>query len=267
MAGRYQGSHQEYGVILDSDVMVSMRDGIRLATDIYFPATDGRMAEGKFPVILERTPYEKASPGSVTKGKYFARRGYICAIQDVRGRFQSEGEWYAFAREAPDGYDTVEWLGTQTWSNGKVGTMGTSYCGSSQAALATLNPPHLATMIVAIGASNYYHSSMRQNGALEQRFIIFAFRMAITSREAASDPALKAALIKVYTEQMPEIINRFPLKEGASILRRLPSYERWAIDLATHGEYGDYLEATGVRHLRLLRGTRRCSDPVPGWLV
>ena len=123
--------------------------------------------------------------------------------------------------------------------------MGTSYCGSSQAALATLNPPHLATMIVAVGASNYYHSSMRQNGALEQRFVIFAFRMAITSGQAASDPALKAALIKVYTEKMPEIIGRFPLKEGASILRRLPSYEQWAIDLATHGEYGDYWKQRG----------------------
>ena len=245
MAGRYQGSHQEYGVIFDSDVMISTRDGIRLATDIYFPATDGRRAEGKFPVILERTPYEKASPAGVTKGKYFARRGYICIIQDVRGRFQSEGEWYPFATEAPDGYDTVEWLGTQTWSSGKVGTMGTSYCGSNQAALATLNPPHLATMIVAVGASNYYHSSMRQNGALEQRLIIYAFRMAITSREAASDPALKAALIKVYTEQLPDIIGKLPLKEGTSILRRLPSYERWVIDLATHGEYDDYWKQRG----------------------
>ena len=79
----------------------------------------------------------------------------VCAIQDVRGRFQSEGEWYAFAQEAQDGYDTVEWLGTQTWSTGKVGTMGDSYAGSDQSALATLAPPHLGTMIVAVGASNY----------------------------------------------------------------------------------------------------------------
>ena len=87
-------------------------------------------------------------------------------MQDVRGRFSSEGEWYPFDKEAPDGYDTVEWLGAQKWSDGKVGTMGDSYAGSDQAALATLNPPHLSTMIVSVGASNYYHSSMRQNGAL-----------------------------------------------------------------------------------------------------
>ena len=151
MARTYQGSHQGYDVICESNVMIPMRDRIGLATDIYLPATSGQVADGNFPVILERTPYDKASPTNVTKAKYFARRGYVCAMQDVRGRFKSEGEWYAFAKEAPDGYDTVEWLGTQAWSTGQVGTMGDSYAGSNQGALATLSPPHLATMIVAVG--------------------------------------------------------------------------------------------------------------------
>ena len=245
MAKTYEGSHQQYGVIFDSNAMMPMRDGINLATDIYFPATDGLRAEGRFPVVLERTPYNKASPRAVTAAKYFARRGYVCAIQDVRGRFRSEGEWYAFATEAPDGYDTVEWLGAQSWSNGKVGTMGDSYAGSDQAALATLNPPHLSAMLVAVGASNYYHSSMRQNGALEQRFLIYVFRMAVTSKEAEADPALKAALIKIISQGITEIVNQFPLREGATILRRLPSYERWAIDLLTHGDYDDYWKQRG----------------------
>ena len=170
MTNNYEGSHQAYDVITEHNVMTPMPDGIRLAADIFFPALDGTRAPGTFPVILERTPYNKAAAVQVTKGKYFARRGYVCVIQDVRGRFASEGEWYAFAKEADDGYATVEWLGTQPWSTGKVGTMGDSYAGSDQSALATLNPPHLATMIVAVGASNYYHSSMRHNGALEQRF-------------------------------------------------------------------------------------------------
>ena len=241
----YEGSHQQYNVVCESNFMMPMRDGMRLATDIYFPATGGRRADGAFPVILERTPYDKAAPRSVTKGKYFARRGYVCALQDVRGRFKSEGEWYAFAKEAPDGYDTVEWLGTQAWSSGKVGTMGDSYAGSDQSALATLDPAHLSTMIVAVGASNYYHSSMRQNGAMEQRFLLYAFRMAVTSREAEADPALKAALVWTFTNGMPEIVNQFPLKEGATVLRRLPSYERWAIDILTHGDYDDYWKQRG----------------------
>ena len=100
MSGAYDGSHQEFGVVRESDVMVPMRDGVRLATDIYFPATGGRRADGGFQVILDRTPYEKRSPTNVANGKYFARRGYVCAVQDVRGRFKSEGEWYPFAKEA-----------------------------------------------------------------------------------------------------------------------------------------------------------------------
>ncbi|MCH8206772.1 MAG: CocE/NonD family hydrolase [Chloroflexi bacterium] len=245
MAGPYEGSYQQYDSICESDVMMTTRDGVKLAADIYFPAIGGRPADGRFPVILERTPYDKTAARQVTKAKYYARRGYVCVIQDVRGRFQSEGEWYAFAKEAPDGYDAVEWSGTRPWSNGKVGTMGDSYAGSDQAALATMNPPHLSTMIVAVGASNYYHSSMRQNGTLEQRFLIYVFRMAVTSREAKADPALKTALSAIHPEGMADLVSSFPLKEGATILRELPSYERWAIDLLTHGDYDDYWKQRG----------------------
>lgn len=240
MSEPYEGSPIQYDVKIETNVMVAMRDGIRLATDIYMPAKGAERAEGTFPVILERTPYGKAAARQVQKAKYFARRGYVCAIQDVRGRFDSEGEWYAFAKEANDGYDTVEWLGTQTWSTGKVGTMGDSYAGSDQGALATLNPPHLSTMIVAVGASNYFHSSMRHNGALEQRFLIYAFRMAITSREAQTDPYLKNALIDVYKERMPDMVKHFPLKRGATILSRLPFYEQWALDILTKADYDEY---------------------------
>lgn len=244
MSHSYEGSYQQYEVICQSDVMVPMRDGVSLATDIYFPALGGRVVTGKFPVILERTPYDKLGAGNVTNGNYFARRGYICAVQDVRGRFASEGEWYPFAKEAPDGYDTVEWLAAQEWSDGGIGTMGASYSGSDQSALATLNPPHLRTMIVSVGASNYYHCSMRQNGALEQRFMIYAFRMATTSKEALADATLKAALDEAY-ENVGEWVMRAPLKEGVSPLRLLPNYERWVLDLFTHGEYDEYWQQRG----------------------
>jgi putative CocE/NonD family hydrolase len=244
MPKSYQGSYQQYNVILKSNVMIKMHDGVCLATDIYFPALRGQLVTGEFPVILERTPYDKAAAGNVTNGNYFAQRGYVCAIQDVRGRFNSEGEWYPFAKEAPDGYDTVEWLAAQQWCNGKVGTMGGSYCGSDQSALATLNPPHLATMIVAVGASNYYHCSMRQNGALEQRFMIYAFRMATTSKEALADATLKAALDKAYAT-VDEWVRRAPLKKGTSPLQMLPTYEQWALDIFTHGEYDDYWQQRG----------------------
>jgi predicted acyl esterase len=85
----YEGSYQQYDVICQSDTMIKMRDGVCLATDIYFPALNGQRAQGKFPVILECTPYDKAAAGNITNGNFFARSGYICAIQDVRGRVVS----------------------------------------------------------------------------------------------------------------------------------------------------------------------------------
>ena len=123
--------------------------------------------------------------------------------------------------------------------------MGGSYAGSDQAALATFDPSHLSTMIVDVGASNYYHSSMRQNGTLEQRFHIYLFRMAATSKEAQADPGLRAALTDAIDNNMPDIVNAFPLKKGATLLSRLPSYEQWAIDILTHGDYDEYWKQRG----------------------
>src|SRR5688572_29391238 len=115
------------GVRLERDVPIPMRDGTRLATDLYFPAETGT-----YPVLLERTPYGKHQSVMVNIGApaYLARAGYVVAIQDVRGRFASEGIWYPFADdlggETSDGYDTVEWLSAQSFSTGKVGTFGGS---------------------------------------------------------------------------------------------------------------------------------------------
>jgi putative CocE/NonD family hydrolase len=100
-------------------------------------------------------------------------------------------------------------------------------------------------MIVEVGASSYYHSSMRQNGTLEQRFLIYVFRMAVTSKEAAADRTLRVALEEMYPGAIGEIANRFPLKAGTTILRALPSYEQWAIDILTHGDYDEYWKQRG----------------------
>jgi uncharacterized protein len=162
-----QGSWHEYDVVVERSSMIAMRDGVRLATDIYRPALNGLPAAGRFPVIVERTPYDKHAPRFVGHARFFAQHGYVVVMQDVRGRGDSEGQWYPFAREAPDGYDTIEWAAAQPWCTGKVGTMGTSYMAAVQSAAATLNPPHLAAMFVTEGPSDYYACSMRHNGALE----------------------------------------------------------------------------------------------------
>src|SRR5690348_14849919 len=162
------GSAHSFEVVVERGVMVTMRDGVRLATDVYRPARGGAPVSGRFPAILERTPYDRGAPRFAVQARLFAEHGYVVLIQDVRGRGGSEGEWYAFAHEAPDGYDMIEWVAAQPWCSGKVGTMGTSYMAATQSAAATLNPPHLAAMFITEGPSNYYHCSMRQNGALEQ---------------------------------------------------------------------------------------------------
>ena len=236
------GSWIEYDVVVQRDVPVPMRDGVRLAADLYRPAIGDELVAGPFPAVMERTPYDKAE--KYGEGRYFARRGYVAVMQDVRGRFQSEGEWYPFAKEAADGYDSVEWAAAQPWCNGKVGTMGGSYCGSDQSALATLNPPHLAAMVVAVGTSNYHTSSMRHNGALELRFMVYAFQMATTSREALADPNLRAAL-QADLDRIREWLTRTPYRQGASALRALPSYERWLLDILGEADYNDYWRQRG----------------------
>jgi uncharacterized protein len=235
-------SAPQFDVIVEANVMVPLRDGVCVATDLYFPARGGVKAEGRFPVIMTRTPYDKTNHGAT--GRFYAERGYVFAGQDVRGRWKSEGEFYAFAHEGADGYDAVEWLAAQPWCNGRVGTMGASYEAAVQSALASLNPPHLATMIVTFGPSSFYHCSMRHNGALEQRFFVYAFSMLTTSKEAQADAVLKAAADEA-AGNIWDWIRAGTVREGTSPLRLFPSYERWCLDLLTKVTYDEYWQQPG----------------------
>ena len=132
-------SESEYDVIIVKDFMVPMRDGVRLATDVYIPAKDGEAVEGRFPAILERTPYNKDMMGFTDKAIYFSKKGYAFVVQDCRGRYKSEGDFYGYGNESLDGFDTVEWMAGQPWSDGKVGTQGTSYGGWVQSGLAIIH--------------------------------------------------------------------------------------------------------------------------------
>ncbi len=154
---------EHYDVIVEHGVPAKMRDGVILRADIYRPKADG-----KFPVLLERTPYDKR--GGVDFGHRAAPRGYVVIIQDVRGRYSSEGEWYPFKYESQDGYDTVEWAASLPYSNGKVGMIGGSYVGATQMLTAIAHPPHLAGIFPVVTASNYHDGWTYQGGAFEQWF-------------------------------------------------------------------------------------------------
>jgi uncharacterized protein len=154
---------ESYEVTVERNVAAKMRDGLTLRADIYRPK-----AEGKYPVLLVRTPYDKT--GTMHFGLKAAARGYVVIAQDVRGRFESEGEWYTFKYESQDGYDTVEWAAALPYSNGKVGMFGGSYVGATQYLAALAKPPHLAGICPNVTASNYHDGWTYQGGAFEQWF-------------------------------------------------------------------------------------------------
>jgi uncharacterized protein len=131
------------------EALVPMRDGAQLATDLYFPSGPSN----GLPVILDRTPYNKAIFGP--RAEFWTARGYVYAIQDVRGRFRSEGRFEPFLREGPDGFDTIEWLARQPWCSGKVGTIGGSYDALVQWQAAVERPPHLAAMVVKVSPTDH----------------------------------------------------------------------------------------------------------------
>ena len=143
-----------------------MRDGTALSTDLYLPDDDS----GPFPVVLIRTPYNKNNEEDVTDAVYFATRGYAVAIQDCRGRFDSQGDWDPFVNEATDGYDAQTWCGTQSWSTGNVGTHGASYVALTQLISAPLRNPHLKAMAPKVGFSNLYHNWVYTGGAFQLAF-------------------------------------------------------------------------------------------------
>lgn len=216
--------------------MVPMRDGIRLATDVYLPS------QGKppYPVLLERTPYGKrgtnhgdrtrADPVPRPKPEIaaeFVAAGYAYVLQDVRGRHDSEGEFTKYLAEADDGADTLEWILRQPWCNGRVGTLGLSYGAHVQGALACRAPQGLAAMFLDSGGfSSAYHSGIRQGGAYELKQLTWAYNHALLSPATQCDPARKAAL----QSQLPhEWFKQLPWQRGRSPLSAAPEYEDYVI--------------------------------------
>ena len=155
-------------LIVDRDVAVEMRDGTVLRADIYRPDS----AE-KYPVLLQRTPYDKNVPrisALLLNPVRAASAGYAVMVQDVRGRFASDGEFYTFRHEPEDGYDTIAWAADQPWSAGKVGMFGLSYVGATQWLAAMTTPPGLATIVPVVTASDYHEGWAYQGGAFELGF-------------------------------------------------------------------------------------------------
>jgi uncharacterized protein len=222
---------QSDSVIVERDVPAKMRDGVILKADIYRPK-----ASGKYPVLLERTPYDKNYSRSF--GMKAAARGYVVVVQDVRGRFTSEGQWYPFRYESQDGYDSVEWVAALSESNGKVGMFGGSYVGATQMLAAIAGPPHLSGVAPGVTASNYHENWTYQGGAFEQWF-----NQSWTSGLAQNTLARRAAQdtnALNWKDVLP--LESYPTLAQPDAKSLAPYYRDWL----AHPNYDDYWKAVSL---------------------
>ncbi len=215
-------------VVVDRDVPVPMRDGVKLKADIYTPK-----AEGKFPVLLLRTPYNKS--GGEGDGRKAAARGYVAVFEDCRGRFASEGEYAPFTQEFADGYDTVEWAATLPKSDGRVVMWGGSYDGVTQLAAAVMHPPHLAGITPWVAPLNSYRSSTYNGGAFglltAQSWATIVAVDTLTRQIAARNFILKNSL--QWARDLP--LANYPVLDVPSAQSLAPYYQIWL----QHPNYDD----------------------------
>ena len=221
----------KYEVTVERGVAAKMRDGVTLRADIYRPKADG-----KFPVLLVRTPYDKT--GEMNFGLMAAARGYVLIAQDVRGRLTSEGEWYPFKNESQDGYDTVEWAAALPYSNGKVGMFGGSYVGATQYLAAIAKPPHLAGICPTVTASNYHDGWTYQGGAFEQWFNeSWSSGLALDTLRRRSEKGMNP----LEGSKVLPLVN-YPLLEAPSAAGIAPYFTDWL----AHPNYDNYWKQISI---------------------
>jgi putative CocE/NonD family hydrolase len=219
-------------VTVEPGVKAVMRDGVTLMADVYRPA-DGQ----RHPVLLTRTPYDRR--GDLETGPTLASHGYVVVLQDVRGRFGSEGVFDPFRHEAEDGYDTVEWAASLPGANGAVGMFGGSYVGATQMLAASAKPPHLVAIHPVVTASDYYEGWTYQGGALMQWFTSSwasglaedTLRRRARARGAAPE----------WVETLP--VGSYRLLEPPPVAELAPYYRDWL----AHETADDYWRAVRVK--------------------
>ncbi|MBV7327290.1 CocE/NonD family hydrolase [Chloroflexi bacterium TSY] len=222
-----QNVSPHYDVEMSLNVPVPMRDGVNLSADLYLPR-----AEGRFPTVLIRTPYSNNSDGLIWRGRALANLGFACVIQDCRGRWDSDGDFTPFVNEAEDGYDTQEWVGQQTWSNGKIGTSGGSYLGMTQWLTAPLNSQYLTCMTPSVTCTNLFEDIVYVGGAF-QLGVMMMWGMGAHGHTGQN----------VEHHNWTEAFLALPLRAKATLAGREIDYWR---DWVEHSTYDDYWTRVNV---------------------
>src|SRR5438552_3897219 len=211
--------------VVEKNVPVPMRDNVVLRADVMRPAEGG-----KLPVLVYRTPYGKdAAQQEYTTFKHAAERGYAVVIQDVRGRYHSDGDFRPYENEGRDGYDTIEWAASQPWSNGAVGTFGLSYPGAVQWLAAVQSPPHLKAMIPAMTFStpqNFFYAG----GAWDMSWIEWIWdNIAWDTRTKKNLPGPRSyeQVLAAWKGEGAKMLNTLPLLDLKPLQHAAPYYFDW----------------------------------------
>ena len=230
-------------VIIERNVMVPSFDGTKLATDIYRPAKNGVPVSTRLPLLLQRTPYGKTADRFIPQALYFASQGYVVALQDLRGRYDSEGIFNKYTPlEAPDGAATVEYLAKLPYVDGRVAMWGTSYAAHTQADASKLDPTGLTAMLINMGGmANAWDHAVRQGGAFELgRELSWAFKQIPSEMD---DPVIQAHFQK---EKLLDWYTAWPFRKGLNPLSIAPNFEDYILAELTHSDYSDFWKKKGI---------------------
>ncbi len=205
-------------------VKIKMRDGVELVADIVRPADDA-----KHPVILERTPYGREVMSQL-EGEWWAKRGYVHIVQDVRGRNDSAGEWRPFVHERKDGYDTIDWIAKQSWSDGNVGMIGGSYLGSVQWSAAVETHPALKCIVPQVSPTDPFFNFPIDHG-VPMLFGALWWSNYVKDKKVPAVPATPKDLEKLKTLPLLKV-------DDETFGRDIPFFNEW-LDKQRPSDFGD----------------------------
>jgi putative CocE/NonD family hydrolase len=233
-------------VVIEKHVEVPMRDGTVLRADVYRPSA------GRHPVLLMRTPYSKDVPmGLMVVLNYVraAEAGYVVVVQDVRGRFRSEGNFVPFVNEADDGYDSVEWAAAQEWSSGRVGMFGSSYMAATQLQAATAAPPHLCAIAPMEGSGDYFEGRSFKGGTFElgalMSISLFALGAGTIQRGLSGEDFRRVwRQVRAMLDDLPATALTAPLSDLRKTV--LGDWAPFFFEWMEHDEPGPYWESFSV---------------------